>query len=776
MITILADKHAYAVSSSTARQATKIEDYVPVRMAIRQALDRHETLEVHVTHPVVVQWLSDFQQYKPSVVAWRTIDPAEDWTSFFGTPPAALFSPQQIVALDLPSLRRPSDGEAVDPLTWILGERLGDPWRYSAVPAEHIANFAAWVVRRSEAYPDHLIPLMQSQLDRWANQRPDYRVLRSATLRDDATRLFVAAALQQYDLQWRQAQGLAETPVLAIHQQIDEVILALQTVKEAIRSYWNRRFAEARQSTDIFDLALGQMSGLSTAELEALTIMLEYHPTMLDHVLFSNIQQRFQALPAAANRLDELARRVKPATPQLPDPHWNRNQWLRWATTQYMPYFAWIIRTNQPRSHQQACADAFSAWLFEQYPSWLSDDESPLLLNQYQYMRSLLNEQPKAVVVWLVMDGLTWWQGNMLRDVCQLHGLHVRSSSVGVAILPSITSVSKRSLVTGLPTVDLQEQTIAGAARTQLERSGIVGHVSYQMRDALGELQQNAATRCFVVLFNMIDVLAHQTTEFTDHQGVGGYFENLATELSRARRICEEQGRPFHVLIGSDHGSTLLPPDATNLALPQATSEISDVWEPEVANQETHKPSTRAAVIADPTRLSNNDLARWFMLDRHRYQLDQHYLVPRGYNYIKRRPGGWTHGGLTPEEVIVPLLHVVQEPLQLQPLIIKLSGSLQARRESTLTATIVNPNHVPLDDLTLTLSNISMHITIERLSSSSTWENTITIPPVFTEDTELQVDWRVDYTVVGAVRNDTGRHIVQVRRLQTLDTSFDDMF
>lgn len=699
MITILADKHGYAAPSSNARRATKIEDYVPVRMAIRQALDRHETLEVHVTHPVVLQWLSDLQQYKPSVVAWRTIDPLEDWTSFFGTPPAALFSPEQIVALDLPSLRRPPDGEAVDPLTWILGERLGDPWRYSVVPAEHIADFAAWVVRRSESYPDHLIPLMQAQLDRWTTQRADYRVLRAATLRDDATRLFLAAALQRYDLHWRQAQGLAQIPILAIHQQIDAVILALETVKEAIRNYWDRRFAEANQSADTLNLALGQMSGLSTAELAALTAMLEHHAAMLDHALFKEIQQRFRALPTAADRLHEFARRIKPATPPLPEPNWDRRQWLRWATTHYMPYFAWIVRTNQPRSHQQACADAFSAWLFEQYPSWLSDDESPLLLNQYQSMRTLLNEQPNAVVVWLVVDGLTWWQGNMLRDVCQQHGLHVRSHSVGVAILPSITSVSKRSLVTGLPTVDLQEQTIAEAARTQLERSGIAGHVSYQMRDALSELQHNAATRCCLVLFNMIDVLAHQTTEFTDHQGVRGYFENLANELARARRICEEQGRPFHVLIGSDHGSTLLPPDAANLTLPQATSEIEDVWEPEVANQETHKPSTRAAVIADPARLSNNDLTRWFVLDRHRYQLDQHYLVPRGYNYIKRRPGGWTHGGLTPEEVIVPLLHLVPEPLQLQPLIIKLNGSLHARRESTLTATIVNPNPVPLDDL-----------------------------------------------------------------------------
>src|SRR4030095_15236871 len=128
--------------------------------------------------------------------------------------------------------------------------------------------------------------------------------------------------------------------------------------------------------------------------------------------------------------------------------------------------------------------------------------------------------------IWLIIDGMTWWQGSIMREICERHGLHPQAHVPGIAVLPSITSVSKRALVTGQPTIDLAQPTIAEAARVKLARSSIPAAVQYSLPTAVENLRQDATLRVAVVLFNLIDALAHQTATFTDNAGIRGYLED----------------------------------------------------------------------------------------------------------------------------------------------------------------------------------------------------------------------------------------------------------
>ena len=60
-----------------------------------------------------------------------------------------------------------------------------------------------------------------------------------------------------------------------------------------------------------------------------------------------------------------------------------------------------------------------------------------------------------------------------------------------------------------------------------------------------------------------------------------------------------------------------------------------------------------SSVFRVPQGLNQVD---WFVLDRDHYHVPATYAVARGWRYIGTRPQGFTHGGLTPEETIVPLL------------------------------------------------------------------------------------------------------------------------
>lgn len=776
MITILADHYRYTAPPDGAVIAATVADYVPVRQRIRLALDQHTDLTVYVSDSVVLMWLSDFQHYPQRSVCWRSIDPAEDFTQLFGVSPSSPFTPELIMSLQLDTLTPPPQHTAVNPVSWILGERLGEIWRYAVPPRGHAAQLAAWVVCRTSSFGEALTPLLATQLEQWQGTDAVYKAFRALHLYEDATALFVRSALQRYDLQWRQNQSWGHLPVIDLTEHVQAAISVLRKYRGSIAAHWRQRFAEMNQSSELIDIALRQMSGLSEAELTELTAMLDRHPTRLDRRMFAAIGQRFDKLPAAGDILRELDHRIAPSTPISPESDWSTIQWLDWATQMYLPYFAWTVRTGQERSYQQECATQFSDWLYEQYPAWLNTEHTPVLLRQYRHMRALLNDNSDSVVMWLVVDGLTWWQGEMLRSACEQRGLHAQSHEAGVAVLPSITSISKRALVTGLSTIDIAQPTIAEAARVRLTKWGIHGHVGYSLPAALQALQEGDATRCYIVLFNMIDVLAHQTSSFTDDAGIRGYLSDLANTLGQMRDACVQQGRPFHVLIGSDHGSTLLPTSATGLPLPQTTQEIDDTWEPELPNRETHKPSTRAAVVTDPARLNVMERSHWYVLDRNRYQLDRNYLVPRGDHYIGRRPSGWTHGGLTPEEVIVPLMHLTPEPLSLQPLTLDLSGTLRTNQAATIAAIIVNPNRLPVDAVMLELSDGMTVPMIQRIEAVSRYELPIDFPAVVGTEAERTVRWRMRFRAAGITQVQDGQVTLHVRRLQTEDTSFDDFF
>jgi hypothetical protein len=518
------------------------------------------------------------------------------------------------------------------------------------------------------------------------------------------------------------------------------------------------------------------MSGLSSAEMSSLETLLAHHPTQITETLIIQIEQRFNQLPDVAESIRELRTRIAPPMPPLPEVQWTREQWLRWATQIYMPYFEWTIRYDRNRQHQQACANLFSEWLYDQYPNWLNDDHAPLLLHQYQLLRELLDNDAKAIVVWLVVDGLTWWQGKLLRNSCEDRGLHLQRYEACISVLPSITSVSKRALVTGVPSTHETQTSIAGAARDKLQRLGINGHVSYRFSDALQLAQRANDVRCFIVLFNMLDVLAHQTTDFTDNAGIRGYLADLAASLQHLQATFEAQGRPMHVLVGSDHGGTLLPAEAHNLLLPQTSQTIDDLWEPETTQQETQKPSARAATILYPDRINYDDRAMWYVLDRDGFQLDQHYLVPRAYNYIGRRPSGWTHGGLTPEEVVVPMMHFTTKQIERQPLTIELVGQLRANQPAIITAVIINPNRFSVETLTLDVERGTASLQVERLAPMSKYEAKIEFSSVTERVADVIVQWQTRYDTVSGQYTQRGQQTIAVRRLQTDDSGFDDFF
>ena len=773
MITIISDPYHYQEPAQCDVCARSVDDYVPVRRAIRAALNSRRRLSVYVTHQTVLAWLQDLRGYGRDIV-WQDVDPTKTFTDVFGFAPPPLFEPHTILALELEALPRPQNGVQVDPVAWILGARLGAVWSESQASDQHLGRLITALAADPAPLPAVLGPLIAQQLAAWSQQYPNYAGLRTATIQADATRYLVRWATQRYDQTGWNDVTLLATPILQVAPDPLICRAVLAEYDGDIHTYWNRWFAHHQPATATITQALNQMMGLSAAELRTISRVLETRPALLDAALLTALRQTFADLPEAASSIAEWATHVAPPLPAAPQAAWSTERWLHWATDEYLPYFAWIVRTNQPRDQQQQFAAQWSDWLYAQYPRWLNQPDAPLVLGQYAHMRDILDRDQRAVVVWLVVDGLTWWQGEILHRACVDAGLHVRAHRAGVAVLPSITSVAKRALVTGVPNpIHEPTRSIAQAANAQLDHSGISHLVTYRSDEASQHLSHDQTTRCYVVFYNRLDELAHSMTTFTDDAGIRGSLSDLAALAARMSRTAAAQGRTLHLLVGSDHGSTRLPANAVALSLPQNSREWTD-WDA-VPEQAATARSTRAAIITDPDRLTAREREQWYVLDRHQFQLDQHYLVPRGAQYIGRKPSGWTHGGLEPEEVVVPLLHFTPQPFRHEPLVVRFTGELEAFRESLLIATISNPNPLPLEWVTLQLDS-GFAVIIEHISAHTTHEQTVHLPATTTQANEYRLVWTLSYAIIGVNYTETGQQTVLIRRLQTQDDAFDDFF
>jgi len=772
MITIIADPHAYQTETPNALYARSPGDYVRTRSAIRHALDQGERLTVHVTNRLLIHWLNDLTTYEG--IHWEYIAPDVDYRRLFGTDPAPPFIPALLITLDIANMNAPPPGIEIEPAGWVLGERLHALWAFPHGSLVHLTQLLGWVLKHADKVATFMHPLVQQRLVAWAHDYSAYAALRAGSLATDVINLLRRAALHRYDTAWLREQGLAELPVIAPTLEGALWVIALRDLAPVIERYWRERIAQSTPNRAFVQAAIECMSGWSNVELRAIEGALRRNASLLDLSLLQVLRQRFADLPEAAATLDELEALVPPAQPVLPQEQWSDEQWLRWATNDYMPYFAWTVRSHQPREYQQICALAYELWLARRYPNWLTIIGSPLITNQFTLLRDLLNMQPNAVVIWLVVDGMTWWQGRILQELCRHKGLHPQRYEAGIALLPSLTNISKRALVTGMAIPESPRSSIAQAAREKLERVGLRGYVSYDAHESLEALRSNEPPQCLIWFANMLDRLAHDRSDFADDAIVRGYLEELGRTLVRMQAMCVERGRPFHVLIGSDHGSTLLPSGAPTYRLPQATREVIDVWEDAGDQQATEPASARAVLVNDTHRLQIEHPNDWHYLARLPYELPQDYLVPRGYAAIGRRPSGWTHGGLTPEETIVPLMHLTPEPLAIQHLSLTISGQIRARQVGSLTILLINPNPAPLDQVMIQIADLAP-VTIERVAAGGRYETMITLPARAHEGTELSLAWEISGLVLGVKYRQQGEARIAVRRLQTEDR-FDDLF
>jgi hypothetical protein len=444
--------------------------------------------------------------------------------------------------------------------------------------------------------------------------------------------------------------------------------------------------------------SLQEMTGLFEGERDALLENIQSRLNRCSAILLEQIRHKFISLPETDAKIDALARRLPPRRPKPPKPDWkpNASKWLKWATTSYLPYRYWMMINGQYDDEIEAMSIAYEDWLFDEYSKLLKKASHRFAFNSYQTIKKLLERN--KIVLWVLVDNLPYFSQSILVKQLSEHGFRVAEMVRKIACIPSETSISRKSVLAGrlpnqLPEAVSEKSTILDAWQSRTHK-----RVTFLEKFNDLESVDQYQAELYIYVYTRLDDLWHTPAynDFEIEEEIEVAMARLVARLSKAMTQLEQRD-PASLVISTDHGAIYLHTKSERLSVPASATK-----------DETYEKHRRFIRTSRPDALNG---VEWFYLDKGVFHLHHNYAVARGWRYIERRPRGFTHGGLSPEETIVPMIICElgeSEVERLLPSYEQASSPLRLGRPGDLRLRVRNPYRILIEDLEISLSDYGL--------------------------------------------------------------------
>jgi DNA-binding response OmpR family regulator len=330
---------------------------------------------------------------------------------------------------------------------------------------------------------------------------------------------------------------------------------------------------------------------------------------------------------------------------------------------------------------QATLHEDFAGFIARNYPQWLADparDRPPLSVDVVgEFLAPLLKARGKALFI--VVDCLRLDQWETLKpDIAELFDIEV---SHYYSILPSATPFSRNAIFSGLFPVEIQQRHPEWWGARDDE--SLNAHEDSLLNEQLSELTGSPVTvpyekissandgeemlkrlpgylargGCTVLVFNFIDQLTHGRAEHAilyevarDASALRGLTRTWFRDSALMRALKEAERREVPVLLTTDHCSIHCHTPATVFAKRDATANLRYKF-----GEDLRAERKDAAIMVE-------DLVAWGLPKmplgvRMLLATSGHFFVypTKLREYQARYRGSFLHGGVTPEELIVPV-------------------------------------------------------------------------------------------------------------------------
>lgn len=680
-------------------------EYIAAYKRILQSVYSGNSLQVHVRHKKVAAWLSLMaQRYGPEKIVFKSLTIRSYLEEHAGIPVPSQYSEKDISASGLLELNIPASGQSSFEdyiLEIFFGSFLNKPDVFLRVN-EIIAAYEPeqWqdalrrplVKRILQERFRHLHSQLKGkpaalQLLEWLEQSPEIYIRNLSALK----------LLRFYENSvGKRVFGNIFNELLQLNLDLRRIPIVIRENDNALLEirFHLKQLAATSPAAEAFENLLEQSSGFLEDELHAALATLRAKKENIIPQDVKRVKRKFDYLqnqPHVAQELYDLDLLITVPVPVDPQADWDIDQWLDWSVKEYLPYRFWLENTSQLDDQIGNLAGKYSDWLFAHYGELLYNSNH-MAWKALLGLREKIKSHPGPVLI-VMIDNFNLKYYQILQQLLQQQGFFEQEMQPCLSMLPTFTEVSKKCIITGhyAPFNGGYSDFVQAAWEPKLGKK--VSYLSNIM-----ELRQTTERNFDVYFLNYIpvDLVLHQSdsqTGISHRQSIQSYLMILAQDIRAfANRIGAD--RDLMVIFTSDHGSTRIPSQTVNV--------LKNVFYKKNAVDEHH----RYMVISDEdaNKLSKQIEFDCYMFRCTQYHLPENYLVARRlYRFLPTNDAAYIHGGLTPEETIIPLAvyrPFITTPRTLGAIIISPSKIIAGTRLD-LVLEITNRNSYPIEQLSV---------------------------------------------------------------------------
>jgi len=471
----------------------------------------------------------------------------------------------------------------------------------------------------------------------------------------------------------------------------------ITTVIQQIEYYLNE--LEEPDSIESFSTYIKNLSGILTLEFDKVESILKKRPDLVTprtsgelKVIFHSIRNRI------GKRLQKIDSLMKPEGPSEPDLSWSFDEMMEWATRVYLPYFVWADKNEKIDEQLLESSDRYAQWLYSNWEVLRANSKRIVYNILPNYFDDFKSSTTKNLMI--IIDNLGWRYATFLKDFFQNSGYGLVQMKPYISMLPSSTEISKKCLLAGSPAYN----EIDNKHYTAIVEKGWVPFFddsSFHYLSNYKKLEQisNVEHQTYVVNYLPIDPALHKKESelgipHDEHvRMLLSYLIQSIFEFIEKHNLQDD----ITIHITSDHGSTKIPKTLNN------GIDIGDF-----KKLGFQKISYRYAAAGTElfNSLPDNLKEDCFFLQKEIFGTSQNYLCARRGNRFSPTDGShYVHGGLSPEETIVPYLQFRKIIAPVKHLTIQLKQTTYRYRLETVTFEIANPNEYPAEDITVEIIN-----------------------------------------------------------------------
>lgn len=439
--------------------------------------------------------------------------------------------------------------------------------------------------------------------------------------------------------------------------------------------------------------------------------------------------------------------------------------WQKWAIESFIPFKFYLDEypNNNDINLVEEYANAYSDWLFNSYSDIIQSGSK----TNYNIAGIIHDELNESSVIWLIIDGFPAVYTETLNSVLKSHGINKIQQNFNFAAIPTITEIGIPTQLSGkFPQSDGFTNNKSEALKSAFSSKNVIFKNS--IKHFAEALETDFDLCC--LHWHEIDEFMHKEDNNIDMRRIEEIKRLLNTRIKQIANIIKSNThKKVKLIISTDHGSTKCLSRGFNIKNSSLLEACKD------------NPKERCVEITGKLSKANLDENEIYYLKKEITFNTKDWVIAKSYRYFGRFDYGYRHGGLTPEETIVPLLICEIAQNEIIPIKVIFGGlvDLQLGYTEILNIHIRNDNDAVVEIENIQIledKNFNIKIT-QKLQplSSKLFEGNIKIPKnVIILNQKAQLNVLINYFLFGGKQQISS--IIEVPIKKSINQNLDNLF